>query len=313
MLKIKVSVPEKRDRAAFVEITAGGTTLIEDYAVATAHAKAAKHADSASRIGMSDGHPPFGLYELTARGATPSGAEPEYGATLLLFEPLSGPALQAESYGRFGLLVYAGAAGRDMFLRRTQGGVRLSQRAMDILREHLGTEGEAELQIHALAPSRWWAFWRTPKTPPSLSKDPPRFTAPPLDEASLATTLLRNALRRSRPQRAEDKESDRLSDRDSSTASSSSAGYRGRGGSGGGGGASGSWTDAPAGGRGPGVSAAGVIAGAAGVAAIAAATAADRETPSRGSEETQSSVSVENSGSSAAGAEAAATTTSTAY
>ena len=244
---------------------------------------------------------------------TPSGAESEYGAALLLFEPLAGPALQAESYGRFGLLVYAGAAGRDMLLRRTQGGVRLSQRAMSVLHEHLGTEGEAELQIQALAPPRWWTFWRKRKTPPSLSKDPPRFTAPPLDEASLATTLLRGALRRSRPQRIEDNEPDRWRDRDSSTGSSSSAGYRGSGGSGGGGGASGSWTDAPAAGRGPGVNAAGVIVGAAGVAAIAAATAAQRETDSPGSEDTQSSVAEENSASTVASAESAATTTSTAY
>src|SRR5512134_134617 len=118
MLEIRIQVPQKRDRAGFVAIADGFTTLVEDWAVATSGV------GSAARAAARD-HPPFGRYELTARAPTPGGAEAEYGKEILLFEPIAGPALAAESYGRFYVLLYAGSAGRDSSLRRTQGGVRL--------------------------------------------------------------------------------------------------------------------------------------------------------------------------------------------
>ena len=306
MLKVNVQVPEKRDRAGFVAIVDGFETLIADAVVA-----ASGFADRQRPWGDD---PPFGRYELTARAPTPRGAETEYGNQILLFEPIAGPALEAESRGRFGVLLYAGSAGSDRLLRRTQGGVRLSGRAMAVLLEHARTDVEVELQIEALTPSPWWAFWRKRKTPPSLSRDPPRLTAPPFDEATLATQLLQSAIRRERASRRyEDFDRDRWRDRDSSSGTSRDAGmdFRGGGGTGGGGGATGGWTDSPAAGRGPGVNAAGVIVGAAGVAAIAAA-AAEKDSASGASIDAEAS-SFQESGSADADSGSSSTATGTAY
>ena len=291
MLEIRVQVPEKRDRAGFVAIVDGFTTLIEDTATATSHV-------GAGGRGARD-HPPFGRYELTARAPTPGGAETEYGREILLFEPIVGPALAAEAYGRFYVLLYAGSAGRDAFLRRTQGGVRLARRAMDVLLAHVRDQTEAELTIEALTAPPWWAFWRRRKTPPSLSHDPPRLTAPPYDEATIAAQMLRSAIRRERNTRRSDtRDDDRWRDRDASSSDTSrdsrAADFGGGGGTGGGGGASGGWSDAPAAGRGPGVSAAGVIAGVAGAAAVAAAAA---EAASSESSDTEPSGTSESAGS----------------
>jgi hypothetical protein len=310
MLTITVQVPEKRDRAGFVAIADGFTTLIEDTAIATSGIGAA-----AGGTGMSREHPPFGRYELTARAPTPGGAETEYGNEILLFEPIAGPALTAESYGRFYVLVYAGSAGRDALLRRTQGGVRLARRAMDILLAHLRAELEVELIIVALTSPPWWAFWRRAKTPPSLSADPPRLTAPPYDEATIAAQMLRSAIRRERPaRRSEERDDDRWRDRDSyseNSRESGSTGFRGGGGTGGGGGASGGWGDAPAAGRGPGVSPAGVIVGAAGAAAVAAVAA--ELASSASNETTRPGDTSQRSGSDDADSGFSTTTTSTAY
>ena len=308
MLTITVHVPEMRDRAGFVAIADGFTTLIDDTATATS-------GFGVNGRGATHGHPPFGRYELTARAPTPGGAETEYGKEILLFEPIAGAALTAESYGRFYVLVYAGSAGRDALLRKTQGGVRLARRAMDVLLAHLRDETEVELIIEALTSPPWWAFWRRSKTPPSLSADPPRLTAPPYDEATIAVQMLGSAIRRARnARRSEQRDDDHWRDRDSYSDRAGESGasdFRGGGGTGGGGGASGGWTDAPAPGRGPGVSPAGVIAGAAGVAA-AAAVAAELASSSS-NEATEPGGTFESSGTGDSESGSSATTSSTAY
>jgi hypothetical protein len=276
MLTISVRIPQARDRSGFVTVAENAQPLAEGDAVATADASIARRNGNPQCDPLRPaGHPPFGRYELTARGTPPEGAESEYGEELLLFEPISGHALDAESYGRLGLLVYSGTMGRDMYPRRTQGGVRLSTTVMSALRERIGSNTEVELTIEALRPPSWWAFWRKRETPSALSKDAPRFNKPPLDEFSLTAALLQKSVRRVRrkPDEADDSRFLR-SDSDSSSTSRDSSEFRGGGGSGGGGGASGSWTDAPAAGRGPGVDAAGRIIAAAGIAAVAAHAAA---------------------------------------
>jgi len=306
MLKVKVQVPEERERAGFVAIVDGFQTLIEDSAVATSGFADPKRSQG--------DHPPCGRYELTAHAPTPGDAETEYGKEILLFEPVAGPALEAESRGRFGVLLYAGSAGSDRLLRRTQGGVRLSRRAMDVLLANIRDASEVELQIEALTPVPWWVFWRKRRTPPSLSRDPPRLTAPPFDEATLAAQMLQSAIRRERkPRRDEDVDRDGWRDRDSSSSPARESGreFRGGGGAGGGGGATGAWTDAPAAGRGPGVSAAGVIAGAAGVAALAAA-ASEKDSASN-TESDAEATSFSDTGSSSTGSDGSSTTTSTSY
>lgn len=284
MLEIIVTIPPARDRAAGLRIVAGWNTVIDDWAVATvdpAFAKRAKNTQADSR--RPGGHPPLGRYELTAQGPVPPGTETEYGRALLLFEPASGEALDAESYGRLGLLVYAGRMAPDTRLRRTQGGLRLSGRAMDLLLARIDATTPVELRIELATKPPWWAFWRRQPEHPPLSERPPQFDVPPLDEATLMAALMQRSQRRARPEREHDewerrRERDREQQRDSGSSSSDTPEFRGCGGEGGGAGASGGWSDAPAAGRGPGVDAAGRIVTAAGVAAVAtAAVIAARE------------------------------------
>jgi len=278
MLKITISVPEDRNAAGIAELSDGGETLLEEMAVASVDARTAKRLGNARCDPLRPaGHPPTGRYELAARGATPPGAQGEYGNTLLLFEPRSGQALEAEAHGRLGLLVYAGARGRDVYPRRTQGGVRLTQGLMQALLSRLDADTEVELHVRTIAPRPWWAFWRKALATTPFSKDGPLIDAPPLDETTLAATLAKTALRPQRTAQVQEDDDDRhrrSRDDDTRSSSSSEREFKGGGGTGGGGGASGGWTDAPAAGRGPGVDAAGRVIAAAGVAAVAASVAA---------------------------------------
>jgi len=278
MLKITVSVPEDRSEAGLAVLTDGASRLLEEVAVASADVRNAKRQGNAGCDPLRPGgHPPVGRYELAARGDTPPGAQGEYGNVLLLFEPKSGPALEAEARGRLGLLVYSGARGRDLYPRRTQGGVRLTQALINALLSRLDDQAEVELQILTVAKRPWWAFWRKPLACTPFSKDGLLIEQPPLDEASLAAALARDIRprRRTTPTRDDDeRERTRRDDNDPSSSSSSEREFRGGGGAGGGGGASGGWTDAPAPGRAPGVDAAGRVIAAAGVAAVAASVAA---------------------------------------
>jgi len=286
MLEIIVTVPPARNRAAHLCIVEGRHIVVEDWAVATVDPALAKRAKNAHADPLRPGgHPPLGRYELTAQGPVPTDAETEYGRSLLLFEPVSGEALDAESYGRLGMLVYAGRMAPDTRLRRTQGGLRLSGRAMDLLLTRLDANTPVELRIELTTKPPWWAFWRKERVHPALSDRPPQFDVPPLDEATLLAALLQHSQRRARPEREDDEwERRRERERDSQSSSSEPSEFRGHGGEGGGAGASGGWSDAPAAGRGPGVDAAGRIVTAAGVAAVATAAviaareaAADRE------------------------------------
>lgn len=278
MLELIVTVTPARDRAAGLRIVDGLRTLVDDWAIATVDPAAALRADNPKADPLRPhGHPPLGRYELTARGDAPQGTETEYGRTLLLFEPVSGEALDAESFGRLGLLVYAGRMAPDSRLRRTQGGLRISSMAMDLLLGRIEEHTAVELRIEPFEPPPWWAFWRKPVTPPAYSERPPQFDTPPLDETTLMAELLLRSRHRVRAQRLErdDDEWERRRERDARRETQSSSGepseFRGRGGEGGGAGASGGWSDTPTPGRGPGVDAAGRIVTAAGVSAVAAA------------------------------------------
>lgn len=278
MLEIIVTVPPARDRAAGLRIVDGDRTIVDDWAVATVDPEFARRAKNAAADPLRPGgHPALGRYELTAQGPAPRGSETEYGDTVLLFEPVSGQALDAESYGRLALLVYSGRMAPDSRLRRTQGGLRLGTMAMDMLVARIDAATPVELRIELAAKPAWWAFWRKPRVHPSLSSRPPQFAAPPLDEASLMAALMQQAQRRVRRQRDDDDDWERRRERESSRETRSSSSdpqeFRGRGGEGGGAGASGAWSDAPAAGRGPGVDAAGRIVATAGAAAIVTAAA----------------------------------------
>jgi hypothetical protein len=276
MLQINVRVPVDRSHTALVEIRSGMRPIAMGFAAASASSDiAAKHGNAPCDPLRPWGHVPAGGYQLIASGPAPKGCEGEYGKHLLAFQPISGAALDAESYGRLTLLAYAGPVDRNGQLRRTQGGLRLDPKVMDALVKGLASVPEVLLQIAPERPAAWWQFWKVAVPAIPLSPEPPRFSVPPLDEASLAAALSAGK-RRARPVAPQSDDRD-WDDRDrSSSSSSSSSGdreYAGRGGGYGGAGASGSWDNASPSGAGRGVDASGRIA--TGAAAVAAAAALD--------------------------------------
>jgi hypothetical protein len=192
MLQLEVAVPKGYDRTAFATLAEDSKTL------ATGLAAAAATPELAARLGNPDcnplrpgGHPPFGSYLLRHHASAPDECVREYGGHVLVFEPLEGPALDAESFGRFALLAYAGPLGGDGRLRRSQGGLRLAQAMLAAVMARLAPG--TELELH-LAPQRpWWALWQSrPRQGHPLSTDLPRCRPPCLDEAILTLRLLRS-------------------------------------------------------------------------------------------------------------------------
>ncbi|MBI3917247.1 MAG: hypothetical protein HY322_09595 [Betaproteobacteria bacterium] len=278
MLKLNVQVPEPRNRTAIATLRDGFNTIATDHAVASATpALAAQHANPSCDPLRPWGHPPLGSYRLLHHEPAQPDQSKEYGSHLLLFEPESGPALEAESFGRLALLVYGGAADHNRKMRRTQGGLRLGARMLDAVVKRLHPGEELTLELVPLRDPSWWQFWK-PKTMATrhLSDfnllDP---FAPPADEVSLLEELLRKSVRRSRRPMSDDRddvfERDRRDDRTSASTGSRPEVFQGKGGEFAGGGASAGWTDAP--GRGTGVDSAGRIIGTAAAAGALAAVA----------------------------------------
>jgi uncharacterized membrane protein YgcG len=275
-MKLRLQVPPDRESTAAATLTQSGHLVAVGDAAASAHALIAKKLGNAEcdplRVG---GHPPFGTYRLLATQALEGEQRDEYGAHALVFEPVSGKALAAESFGRLGLLAYGGRAGKDGRLRRTQGGVRLTDLLLDRIVSAMTATPDEELvlELVAVKPAAWWAFWRVSVRTHPLSAEPPSLVSAPLDEHTLLQTMLANAPRRPRRSSDEDdrRDDDRTwRDRDGSSSGSSADTFRGGGGASGGAGASGRW-DAP----GSGVDQAGrIVAGVAAGAAIAGLAAA---------------------------------------
>ena len=307
MLTLKVEVPEARDRTAFATLRVGLRTIATGPAVASATpAFAAQHANPGCDPLRLCGHPPFGRYRLLHHEPTGTGQPEHYGAQLLLFEPQSGPALDAESFGRLGLLVFGGPA-----RRRTQGGLRLDTEMMKAVVTRLSEAADMTLDVVPLRPRAWWQFWKAPQPPSQpLTGDALNPPQPPNDELTVLEALLQKSVRRGRD-RAPDRDDafDRDTRRDTSSTSASGDSFQGKGGASGGAGASGRWDEGA--GKGSGVDSAGrIIAGAAVVGAVAAAAtmARDSEAAAGGGAESTGS-GAEPSG----GGSGADTTTSTAY
>lgn len=290
MLSIDVRVPEPRDRTAVVTLTDETGTIAKGVAVASVVPDlAARRGNPNSDPLRPFGHPPYGTYALLHFAASPPECATEYGSHILVFEPQSGAALEAESLGRLVLLAYAGPTGRDGRPRRTQGGVRFTPAVLEAIVSRLAQDSEVELHLAPLRPRPWWAFWRArPEKPLPLSVEPPRIAAPPFDEGSLAMALLRGVPRPRRRRRAEtDRDWDRSRAGEPAGGSSGEREqpFEGRGGASGGAGASEGWA-APASGaaRPPGVDASGrivdsAVAGAAFGAVLGAAAEARDEPP----------------------------------
>lgn len=277
MLQINVRVPEDRKQTAAVKINSGLKKIAEGSGIASASIElAARHGNPACDELRPWGHPPLGGYRFLAQGKAPAGVEREYGGHLLVFQPETGRALEAESFGRLHLLVYSGSPDKGEQYRLTQGGLRLHHRVFAALLAQLSTDTEAWLEIQVLRRSAWWQFWKQPLPTYPILTDTPKFSVPPLDEISLATLIaggrrlpLQSPLQQDDDQSRFDNET-----RSSSDSSSSGTGsFTGQGGAYGGGGASGGW-DAP-GGRG--VDSTGRIVTTAGAAAILAGSLAAAE------------------------------------
>ncbi len=283
MLRLTVQVAETRDRTAVAELRDGLKRVATDTAVASStQAIAAAHGNSVCDPLRPWGHPPFGVYRLLSHLAATAEEAREYGGHLLLFEPESGAALDAESFGRLALFVYGGPTGREGRLRRTQGGVRLTDRMLQRIVERLGPDADLELRLEPLRAPSWWQFWRRPAETGLLSQSMLEPLAPPLDEISILEKLMKSAPRRVK-RALDDGESfdrDRWYERSTSQTSSGGNVFQGKGGESGGAGASGSWGGE---GGGRGVDQAGRIIG--GVAA-AATLAAVADAASRGAGET---------------------------
>jgi len=315
MLTLNVQVPETRDRTAIATLRDGLKAVATDHAAAAATPSiAAQRANPACDPLRLCGHPPFGRYRLLNHEPAQRDQLHEYGRHVLLFEPEMGQALEAESFGRLGLLVYGGAAGSDGLLRRTQGGLRLGNALLDAVASRLRPGEEMTLELAPLRPRSWWQFWKPRTATPPLSSSLPASLAPPADELSLLEALLQKSVRRPRPstrERSEDSfdRSDR-SDRSSSSTRSEREAFEGKGGTSGGAGAGGEWGDT---GKGRGVDDAGRIMGAAaavGAAGALAAMASQSEPREAGTSEAGSGSAVSHDGAPGASGD---TTTTTAY
>ena len=109
MLTLLVRVPDIANRTAIAILHDGARVVLKDYAVAVPHpGLGQQHGNPGGDPRRPYGPVPRGVYTLVALAPTLADAAPEYGAQLLAFEPQSGPALEAESFGRLVLLAYAG-------------------------------------------------------------------------------------------------------------------------------------------------------------------------------------------------------------
>ena len=290
MLTLKIEVPEARDRTAIATLRDGVKTLATDHAVASATPTlAAQHGNPDCDPLRLCGHPPLGRYRLLNRQRAPDHVR-EYGSHILLFEPEAGPALDAESFGRLALLAYGGAKGRDNAMRRTQGGLRLSDTMLHAVVSRLSPGQTMKLELVPLRPRPWWQFWKSQMATEPLSGTVTDAPEAPADELSLLETLLRKSVRSERRPVSQtrddslDRDRNRDHDRSSSSSSSEREAFQGKGGDTGGGGTSGTWSDAP----GRGVDSAGRIIGAAaavgavGAMAAMASSAAHEKTGSGG-------------------------------
>jgi len=243
-MQLDVRVPPDRNSAGASTLTVGLSKIMVTPAVASASkplgAKKNNPTNDSLRPG---GHPAMGRYRFHGRTDIPKECHTEYGKVLLAFEPESGDALDAESFGRLGLAVYAGLPGRDKHLRRTQGGLRIPSSMMEAILSRLPTTTGMTLVIGPLVPAPWWKFWQ--RTPPHvpLSVEPPHFTAAPLDEESFLSAALRNIVPRSPDASTDSIHDNAWSDRSSSGERQY---FEGNGGQFGGGGAACKWDNSSA-------------------------------------------------------------------
>ena len=253
-MKIRVGVDAGRSRLGKMEVdSAGGTRLGPVDVCATADPAAARAAGNPAGDPLRPGgHTPFGTYVLKEVRRVAAELIPEWGDITLVFEPQSGEAREAESYGRLVLVVHGGQPGDDGRLRTTSLGLRVDRATLEQVAAAANRGEHVDLEVHAVPVGFWdrMFFWRRRPSRGFLAAD----TTTSTDRDQWRST--------------------------SSSSSPQGDGYAGKGGQFSGAGASGSW-DAP---RSAGIAAAGAAAlGAGVVAASELGLGADREAPGESS------------------------------
>jgi hypothetical protein len=197
MLTLVVRVPDGSNRTAMATLRDGPRTVLKDFAVAVPLAGLGQqHGNPTGDPLRPFGPVPRGDYSLVALAPTPAEAV----GTALTCSPSSPsrvPPRPSRSAGS--CCSPTRASGRELQLRRTQGGLRLTVAMVNAIVSRLAADGDLHLRVEplSLTPPPWWAFWRPrPENVRPLSAEPPRLLAPPLDEATLAGHALRTGRRR---------------------------------------------------------------------------------------------------------------------
>lgn len=153
-MKLIVEVDAGREYLGrLTAVASRGPVFGPDDVCATARGKAARAAGNSGRDPLRPfGHVPFGTYRFRETRAIPPEHHAEYGTHALVFEPVAGQALDAESYGRLELLIHGGDPGPDGRLRRTNGDLRVDREMLSKLVRAVSGGGELLLEVHESKP-----------------------------------------------------------------------------------------------------------------------------------------------------------------
>lgn len=256
-MKVNVEVDAERSRLGrLTMVGADGQRYGPVEVCATADAAAAEAAGNPTCDPLRPGgHAPFGAYRFKEVKSVAPDLSAELGDHAMVFEPVSGEARRAESYGRLVLLVHGGRPGEDGRLRPTDAGLRVDPETLGRLAAAAKRGEPVDLSIQE-EPLGFWERLFGGRRAPSRED----FSGPAWGATDSAGTS-------------------------ASGGSGSSRGgvFDAGGGSFGGAGASSSWAE-PAGGGAPGSytpAQAAAALGVAGVASVAATTWPPRERPLR--------------------------------
>ncbi len=199
MLTLKLTLP--RDRGCYAVATLIGddhSEMPRGFAVASASlVLGALHDNVDCNTHKPWGHPPSGTYNCVGRAQATPEQTAEYGPELWVFRGEYGSAALSGMYGRPAFLAYAGAAGADGLMRRTQGGFRLTDEMMAAILSALTKNGQLpdmkrfRIRLEEAKPQPAWQFWKRKIAAPLLSTTEPVQLSAPDDEPSLAAALLK--------------------------------------------------------------------------------------------------------------------------
>ncbi len=199
MLTLKLTLP--RDRGCYAVATLIGddhSEMPRGFAVASASlVLGALHDNVDCNTHKPWGHPPSGTYNCVGRTQATPEQTAEYGPELWVFRGEYGAAALSGMYGRPAFLAYAGAAGADGLMRRTQGGFRLTDEMMAAILSALTKNGQPpdmkrfRIRLEEAKPQPAWQFWKRKIAAPLLSTTEPVQLSAPDDEPSLAAALLK--------------------------------------------------------------------------------------------------------------------------